>query len=276
MFSDEQLTEMAGYLRIDPVTFIADAKATEVKPITFTAGLQIFDETQLATRDNNKKGGFHNAGKEMFIKDMKETLGLEFDGKDPGKLFEAYKAKVLAEGGIVESEKLKKKDVDFAALQANYKELEKKYNGAESASKATRLDNELLTMTIAQKPDNLSPKQWLAVLKADNELAEVDGKIVVMRDGKVVADNTLVPLAAADVIGTYIKDSKIGKDFTPATPAAGGRGAGSSQAPATGGISKMSQFEAHLKEQNIEPTSQKAQHMLAEITKANTTFDYAS
>ena len=85
---------------------------TEVE-ITMPDKWHTFSEDELATRDRSKYNEGKTAGYEIDIKEKKNELGLEFEGKTLSNLITAAMAKATADAGV--------------EPEAKYKELENKY-----------------------------------------------------------------------------------------------------------------------------------------------------
>jgi hypothetical protein len=94
-----------------------------------------------------KKG--KTAGEEMLIKEGREKLGLEFQGKTFDNFAEAFKTKVLTEAKIEPTKKIQELEEEKKKLQGNYTTLEQEFNGFKTSvtEKETRQkkDNTLLS-----------------------------------------------------------------------------------------------------------------------------------
>src|SRR5206468_8367405 len=116
------------------------------------------------------------------------------------------------DANISVDEKVKEKDGVISKLRENIKTIETQVAERDRAAKAAQFDAQLLSDTIDMKPDNISNKAWLAIIKAENEFIEQDGTLVVKRDGKIVQDEkTVSPVPAKDAVRKFITDTKIGK-----------------------------------------------------------------
>lgn len=274
MLKKETIIAMATALKLNvaDVTKAIDAEAEtdiEFKPET----IHVFTRPELTSREETLKSRHEKAGMEIQIKNLKEKAGIEFEGKDQDKFIETYKAKVLKDANIQESDKVKEKDTIIEGLRTNIATLTTEKEGILKESKTAQLDSDILAWTIDKKPENLTNKEWLAMIKLNNEITEHEGQLVVKRDGQLVANKTdLKPIAAKDALVSYIEERKWGK--TEAVAAAG-RGAGDSKTSILG-ISNMKQFNEHLSSTGISPNGQQAQQQLAEITAANPNFDFST
>lgn len=275
----ESIIAMATALKMDMTVINAALASTTEDEVKLPDGISVFTAAELTGREETLRNAGIKAGKEIAVKELKELTGLEYDGegsKDPKRFVTEHGKKVLSEANIVESEKIKAKDTVIEGLRTNIVTLTTEKETSVKATKAAQLDSDLLSWTIDKKPDNLTNQEWLAIIKLNNEIIEQDGAMVVRRDGKIVSTTTdLKPIPPKDAVNAFIDERKIGKVPT-VTPANGGRGGPDSNSPAGGhlGITNMKQFNEHLKEKGINPTSQQAQTMMTEVTTANKDFDF--
>jgi hypothetical protein len=274
MLKKETILTMATALKMDVAAVTAALAAEAETDVPFTGeGVKVFTDAELLSREETLKSRHEKAGMEIQIKNLKEKTGIEFDGKNEDKFVEAFKSKTLKDANIQESDKIKEANTVIEGLRNNIANLTTEKESILKESKTAQLDSEILTWTIDKKPDHLTNKEWVTMIKLNNEIAEHDGQLIVKRDGQIVANKTdLKPLTAKDALVNYIDERKWGK--TIETPPPGGRSAGDSKTSILG-IGNMKQFNEHLASQGINPNGQQAQAMLAEITSANANFDFS-
>jgi hypothetical protein len=275
MLKKETIIAMATALKMDVAAVTAAYDDAEAKDVTITPELIVLTKAEQTSREEQLKRTHETAGFEIAVKTLKTDAGVEFDGKDGKKLIEAIKAKTLADAKIEESTKVKELNTTIEGLRTNISTLTTEKESFVKTTKEAQLDSDILSWTIDKKPDHLTNKEWLAMIKLNNEIAEDNGVMVVKREGKVVVNATdLKPIVAKDALVSYIDERKWGKVVEGAAAAAG-RGAGDSK---TGllGIGNMKQFNDHIAAQGISANGEQAQKMLAEITTANANFDFAT
>lgn len=275
MLKKETIIAMATALKLNvaDITKAIDAEAetdVEFKP----ESISVFTPAELASREETLKSRHEKAGMEIQIKNLKEKAGIEFEGKNEEKFLEAFKTKALKDANIQESDKVKEKDTIIEGLRANIVTLSTEKESFVKQTKQAQQDSDILSWTIDKKPANLTNKEWLAMIKLNNELEDHDGQLVVKRDGKLVTNLTdLKPIPAKDALVSYIDERKWGKTIEAAP--AGGRGAGDSKTDILG-IGNLKQFNEHLAANNINPNGDQAKAILNEITTANANFDFAA
>jgi hypothetical protein len=274
----DSIIAIAKLLRIDTAKVEAALAATDEVELALPTDLTILSATELESRENVLKTAAQKAGREYAVKELKEAAGLDYEGegsKDPKRFVTEYGKKVLKDANVQESEKVAAANQTIEQLRVNITTLTTEKDGILKQTREAQQDNELLTMTIDKKPDNLTNKEWLAIVKLNNEITEENGVQVVKRDGKIVANPTdLKPIPVKDALHGWIDERKLGKTVAE-PPKPGGRGEGDSRTHLLG-IGNMKQFNEHLTSQNINPNGQQAQAMLNEITSANANFDFST
>lgn len=235
--------------------------------------------SELESRDKaNKSTGYSEgkvAGVEMLIKEHKETLGLQFEGKDPAKFIEALQAKTLADAKVTPNAALAEKESVINQLRQNISTLE-----AEKQRIAQEKENVLLHTSILQHvPNNLKAvkaDEAIALMKANGYDFKREGdQLVVTKGGEVVKTTTdLKPLPVSEVVTSYAKER--GWLADEGAQQRQGRGAGSSNPGTSGAPSKMSEAEKAWKESGKHIGDVGFSAYVANIAKENPSFDYNS
>jgi len=177
----------------------------------------------------NLKDAQIKVGKEIGIKEFKKHVGLEVEGKDYGKVAEAFKEKVITESNISIDEKEKKWKTDLQTLKdANTRitgELETEKNsrlGIEKKFKVERHIDKLMPDTLRIPKDDMT---LILSNKYDFDISE-DGQFVAKdkMTGKVLQnDATLSPTPFKEVINGFFEKNP---DYL--TGVEGGNGGGDS------------------------------------------------
>jgi hypothetical protein len=271
----ESLLKMAGLLKIDSAKIEEALAATTDVELAIDDSVTVFSKTELDTRDRAKYSEGKKAGEGMTIDGLFEEEGIQVTGKKDAATFKKeYSAKILKDANVSVDEKVKEKDNVISKLRENYKTLEQQLNDTKKASQDALLEADILSWTLDKKPDHLTNKEWVTIIKMNNDIVEHEGKLVVKRNGEIVSDpKELKPIAAKDAIVSFIDDRKLGKVVTAPAPPIPGRGAGDSKR-VPGTIVNMKQFKENLATQGINANGQQAKAMLKEITDANPQFDF--
>lgn len=275
MLKKETIIAMATALKMDVAAVGTAFDNTELVEVPFdVATLKVFTDAELTSRESTLKTNHEKAGMDIALKNFKTENGIEVEGKDPKKIGEAFKAKVLKDANVQESDKIKERDTVIEGLRANLVTATTEKESFVKQTKEAQLDSDILSWTIDKKPDHLTNKEWLTLIKSNNIVEDHEGQLVVKRDGKIVANPVdLKSVPAKDALVSYIDERKWGKTAAAPVP---GRAGGDSKTGEYLGIANMKQFKEHLTANNISANGAQAQQMLQEINAANTNFDFAT
>lgn len=171
------------------------------------------------TRDEAKK-----AGLEQAIKEARNDLGYNFEGKTLDNLLKAHGDKIQADTGAEPDAKIQELTTDLEKLRGVNSEWETKYNSLVSESTAKdnqrRIDTNILNSI---EGEFILPKAQLSTLfKAEYEVTEEDGKQLIRKNGETLkSEATRDPLTLTDImpkfLETYVKQvsgGSGGKDST--------------------------------------------------------------
>lgn len=205
---------------------------------------------------------------EITSKELSEEFGVE-KTKDIRKLIKAVSKKEADEAGKKPGEKEEKLKEENEALKKKLTDQEAEFQSKENEYKSKLFDTELTTEISQYIPEKtVIPKEDLvALFKNRYRVSQTeDGKTVVQDSkGNIIKDKVLNPVPVKDVVSqfseTYLsKEGMGGKDQ---------KTNGSS-----GKFSKMSEFQAYCKANDIDPMSDEGQNHLLD-NKAEQ-FDYSS
>lgn len=249
---------------------IVDAEAEQEVSIPETTKVFVGEAYNKMT-ENLKNDGI-KIGKELNIKDLKEKAGIEFEGKNPDKFIEEFKAHVMKEAGTSVDEKVKSRDKTIDELkQALVKEKTEKDHAIQQKSQIEK-DTDLLKHLPKNRDDRFSDQQYLTLLKSELEFTEEEGKRVVKKNGEVLKDDQFNPLpyeAAISGVFTASKWIKADEGAGDGKGDMGGRGGGNKGGGGNMTFVSMKEFTEHLEKQNIHPGSQQASQLLQEAMKVN-------
>lgn len=239
---------------------LSNAASTEEVVNIDLSGVKVFKSDDYNTLlDNhskeleNKQTYSNQVGREEILKELKNNLGLEYEGrKDPNKLIEAIKAMKAEEAGIKPDEQLAEslKKVEayekaIADKETSLKEWEGKYNGlVEEYTK--KESNQFINGSLSKEFEKYSdkailPKEDIVTLyRAKRGLKKEENNIhLVDSNGEIIKDELRNPLSLADDFGqfmsNYVKKPR------------GGRGEGDK---AEGGKMTLDRWEKSYKQSN--------------------------
>ena len=119
-FKKEDLKKIADLLKIKAEDLEAVATATDEKAIEIP-DVHTFSEDELKTVKANEYKSGKTAGVEIAVKEAREKMGLEFQGKTIDGLLDAHSKKVLSDAKIEQSEQVKQLNDKIATLQNTVK-----------------------------------------------------------------------------------------------------------------------------------------------------------
>lgn len=274
-FKKESLAKLLVRLKIaeDDAKAIALIDAQEEKELAIPDTIKLYTTDEFATATANIKNEGIKIGKEIMVKDLKEKAGLDYEGKDPDKFLAEYKGHVQKESNISVDDKVKDRDKTIGELKSALKKAQDDHGAELSKGKELMQDFGLLRMLPKDRDDRFSDDQWLTLAKAELQFAEEDGKPIVKdRQGNVLKDAQFNPVSYESAISDLFKSKKWVKEQQQES--AKGQGFDSSK-HVPGAINNMREFKKYAQDQGWDLKGQEAQAKLAEVTKANTNFNFA-
>ena len=170
--------------------------------------LVIFSKDDYNARIDNIKKETSIASVEMAVKKYRNELGLEFQGKTMDNLLNNFKEKIESESKIEPEERYTKLKGDFEKLQGVSQGFQDKYTDLENKIKSEKQQSSINQTLLKSIPDNTSiPKEdVLAILKAKNNFNMGEDGFEIIKDGKVLKNETTMNnLSADEFMKSFIK-----------------------------------------------------------------------
>jgi hypothetical protein len=271
MLSKDTIKKISTLLKIKEADVEAAIK-NEAEVSLEIPELKVYTTEEYTQLESNLKdagkNGYIKAGKEIVIKDLKEKIGLEFEGKDPEVFIEKAKEHFIAEAKVPANAAKEQWERDKQTLTTQITEWKSKYESEMSAKKAAEFDSTLLRNFPADRSKTLSDDDRLLLVKAKVEVKDEDGKQVVYYKGQPLKDTLTNPLGIdAALKEVFTKENWIGEQQQQQT---GGRGGGS-----TSGFKPLKMSEAAKDWQDKHPDKglgAEFQAYVAQIRKENPEF----
>lgn len=215
MKKSELLSAMSERTGLDAtkIAEIINSESEEIEGVELPE-LHVFNKEQLSERLKNHVDISKPTLIEMAIKEARNSLGLEFEGKTIENLAKAAIEKGKKEAGAKPNEALAEKDSIIEKLQKTIQDVENDYK-----TKLETKEGELSQIRTNQNiygliPDNLDTqlsKKDLAILfKNDIQIVEQDGKLLYQQKGEVLRDaKTQNPLSGEMVINNWLAEKNI-------------------------------------------------------------------
>lgn len=273
-FKKEDLKKIADLLKIKAEDLEAVATATDEKAIEIPE-VHTFSEDELKTVKANEYKSGKTAGVEIAVKEAREKMGLEFQGKTIDGLLEAHSKKVLADAKIDQSEQVKQLNDKIATLQNTVKTQESAIVEKENQVKQVFAKAEFAkhVPALGENGPALGTDDVMQLMKAsgyDFKVGE-SGKLEAWKDGKIVQDKLSNPENVGTLVSGFLKEKKlIVEEKQP-----GGRGPGGGAGGATK-FSKLSELKALYKEQGKSELGQEFREEAAKLKAENPDFDLNS
>lgn len=270
MLSQEVLKRLATLAKVKVEDLKAAIDDPAEKAVEIDTAVISFTEQELTTLKTNEYNNGKVKGPEMLIKEAKEKLGLDFNGKTIDNLLEAYSKKVLADAKVEPEKQVKELQDKLALVQNTAKDFETKYQ--EKEKEVARIkDISEIGKFIPAFGDNapaLGQEEVLSLMKANGyDYKRNDaGKLIFTKNGTEVMDHLSQPLEPSAVINTFLKEKKIIID----APAPGGRGGGDHTPPAA--FTKLSDIKKHFTEQGKSMMGEEFSKEVEKAVAANKDF----
>lgn len=214
---------------------------------------------------NNIKAESKTVGIEMAVKEARNTLGLDFQGKTIDNLIEAVKAKTLTDAKIEPEAKVKELMKDVDTLKGTISTLTGEKEQIQSQFHSFKSDSVINTTLASIIPENSTlPKEDMILLLKSKMKFQVNDKNAIEilgQDGQVMKDKTtLDPMDVNVVVKSFFDDNPI---YVKGT----GGGAGGEDSSGAGGKKTVEQFIEEKAKLGVSHTSPAFQTELQELMK---------
>lgn len=270
MLKDEQLAKLATLAKLSTADLKAAITSTDEVDIVIPEGLTTFTEAEVTTLKNNEYKNGKEKGTEMLVKETKEKLGLDFQGRTLDGLLDAHAKKVLADAKIEPAKKVAELEEQLNTVKTTAQNLQKQLAAKDKEIEGVKIHGELAKYVPAPGENGpaIGADDVIALMKASGYGFELkDGKMVATKDGKVVQNNLSEPLAPADVVTGFLKEKKLITE--PQQPA--GRGAGGSGKGVK--LTKLSELTDQFKAQGKNTLGEEFGKAVEAAVKDNPEFD---
>ncbi|WP_296683254.1 hypothetical protein [Flavobacterium sp.] len=254
----ENLNEIETSLGLEPGKLSEMIASEDSHTIDLSERIILPKETY-EERISNLKKEAATAAIEIAVKEQRNALGLEFQGKTIENLVNAIKTKVESESKIEPEEKFKSLKADFEKLQGNLVEKENEFTIFKINIEKQNSLNEIKNEFTKHIPENTLVSKSTIFVEAKEKgfsFEKEDGKVIIKDSmGNVIKnESTLSPVSVKEWVSEFI---------TPYLPAQTG-GSGRKDEPSSG---KTGSLEAFLKEAEKQGwnTSQQNEEMAKRI-----------
>lgn len=268
MLKKEQIKQIATLLKIDE-TKLADAlKSTDEVDIELTAGLQTVTEEDLTRIKTAEYSNGKTKGIEIAIKETKEKLNLDFQGKTLDGLIEAANKKALADAKIEPDKKVKEMEADMTNLRSQITTLQGQITEKDGAVNKAKIDRELFKHIPSFGEKALTQDEFIQLMRFNGYDFKFEGNdLVAVKGDEVVKDNLAKPLAVKDVINGFAKEKKLITEEEIVT------GRGGSDGKGTVKFTKLSEVKAYYEKQGKSTMGEEFNNEVMKLRADNKEFD---
>jgi hypothetical protein len=239
----EAIEKIAKLTKIKTADLEAALKDEKEVDVTIPEDITTFTNDELESRDQAQKKLGEKDGREIGIKEVKKAAGLpeEAPSKDPVKVAQAIIDKATTDAKVKPDEKVTQLTEQVNLLQKQLGEKDNEVTQHKTAAQQEALNRKILTAFPKERASHLNEDEYLTLLKGQYQFKEVDGAIIVEKDGKPLRDpKTTNPLPLTDAVKSIFTERKWVEEG--GAGGAGGRGgAGSS---GSGKPTKLSDLKA--------------------------------
>ena len=226
MLNKQSITKIASLLKIKETDLEAALKDEKEVEVTIEATLQTFTEAEVKTLKDNEYNSGKTKGVEMAVKETKETLGLDFQGKTMEGLIKAAQTKAVADAKVEPTKQVQDLTEKLTTVQKSYKELEEKLQQKETEATTAKIKSEVFKYIPSFEGDDapgLDQDDIFTMMSTKGyEFKMENGKVIAYKDGRQVLDKVSNAVEVKEVVNGFMKEKKlITETKTPA-----GRGGG--------------------------------------------------
>lgn len=261
----ENLGEVAKAAGISEETLRNAIESEESVLVELNNERVVYDSKEdFDTYINNVKKEASTASLEIAIKQARNDLGLDFQGKTMDNLLNAVKERTLEEAKIEPNKKIEELNNDLNSLRQQLQSKDEEFNQLQSNFKLERQEREINNRILNALPKEgtaIGQDDLLTLFKSQHnvELGE-DGNVIVKKNGEVLKDKLMSPMGLEDVITNfttpYIKKPE------------GGRGRTDEAGKPKAGT--LDAFTSEMKDKGIEANTQEFNRIMAERMQEGT------
>lgn len=228
MIKEENAKAIAKIIGIDPDQFVQDLTAEDERELTLPE-VHVFTPEALQQREQNIRteadtAGYNKgktAGIEMTIKEKRDALGLEFEGKTLDNLLEAYKTTILKDAKSDPDKRVEELKSEKTQLQQTIENLknahQKEIESLNGSIVQQNIDQRLSTLVeqFGGYPEGMTKNDVVTLIKSQITFSKnEDGKVVGSNESGVMKDDTLNPLSDEAIVQKFFADRKwVGKAY---------------------------------------------------------------
>lgn len=248
---------------------IADEKEVD---LSIPDNLTALTEDEISTLKKNEYKNGKESGVEMAVKEVKQELNLDFQGKSVKGLVEAATKKAIEDAKIPANEKVAELQKKVETLQATVQDQDKKLSEKDNEVAGVKLKSELYKHIPAGA--SLENDEVIELMKLKGYGFEMkDGKVISTLNGEAISDKLSNAIPVKDVITGFLKEKKLVADGSGDDDVKG-RGAGSGKPPVK--FTKLSEIKAKFQAEGKSTLGMEFNEAVQKAVADNKEFDMQS
>jgi len=268
MLTVEQRKFIAKTLRIPENDFEAALKDDKEVTLTIPENLTVLDETELKRVKDAEYDNGKTKGVEMAVKDVKEKLNLDTQGKTIEGLITAATKKALDDAKIEPDKKVTALEKDAETLRTQITTLTTQLQAKDKETSVAMVDREIFKALPSLGDNAADVDTVVSIMRTKGIDFKIDnGQLVAVKGDDVIKDNVAKVIPVKDVITTFAKENKLMFE----APGGGGRGGGDPKHKVV--FTKLSELQKHYESQGKSANGQEFQAEAQKIKKENPEFD---
>ncbi len=267
----EAIAKLAKIKADDLQAAIADEKEVD---LSIPENLTTLSEDEISTLKKNEYKNGKESGVEMAVKEVKQELNLDFQGKSVKGLVEAATKKAIEDAKIPANEKVAELQKKVETLQATVQDQDKKLAEKDTEVAGVKLKSELFKHIPAGA--SLENEEVIELMKLKGYGFEMkDGKVIATLNGEAIADKLSNAIPVKDIMTDFLKEKKLlADDGSGGNGDPQGRGAGSGKPPVK--FTKLSEIKAKFQAEGKSTLGVEFNEAVQKAVADNKEFDMQS
>jgi hypothetical protein len=278
MLKKEQMTVIAGLMKIPVDTLEKAIKDESEVDIEIPSGLTVLSTEELEARDNNTKNEAIKVGKELGVKEVRKAAGLEEGiGVDATKIASAIVDKAVADAKIEPNKKVNELQEQITQLKGVVTQKDTEISNIQKSAKQVKLDAVILKSLPKDRKSDMADEDYLTLVKSSLEFDDSEGDAIIVKKGgqPLRHATTKDPLPLGEALESHFKEKNwVGQGGAGGAGGQGGRGGGNNGGPKV--YTKMSELKADWEASGKSIQGAEFTAKLTEVTKAYPEFDSAN
>lgn len=267
MISKQSLKSLLKSLKYSDEDIAKYIDTDDEHDVALPSGVKIYDEEGLNTLKENARKEGKVIGSEITIKNLKNKVGLDFEGKDEDDFISHFTESVKKQANVKPQEITQKYEAEKTEWQKKMSELQNQVQALQSEKEQIKTDKEFMA-NFPKGEKLLSDSDLLYLAKAKVQSRKEGDKTIYSYNGKDLQDDLMNPLGLSEALTQVFTAEKWIKE-QPATPPAS-KGMGFNDSGKTGKTFKsITELDRHMQEKGLSPLTKEGREFVEAAIKEN-------